>query len=154
MFDDLRDLYQEVILDHGQHPRHARPLACYDATAEGDNPMCGDRVRVWLRYAPDGSVGEIAFDGRGCAISIASADLMAETARGRTPAEIRALFASFRSMVGSGDPAPDCGDEEALERLRPFGGVREFPSRVKCATLAWHAMLAALEGDGKGERRD
>jgi nitrogen fixation NifU-like protein len=153
MFDDLRDLYQEVILDHGQRPRHARRLACYDATAEGDNPMCGDRVRVWLRYAPDGSVGEVAFDGRGCAISIASADLMAETVQGRTPAEIRALFASFRAMVGSGDPVPD-SEEDALDRLRPFAGVREFPSRVKCATLAWHAMLAALEGDAKETGRD
>ena len=149
MFDDLRDLYQEVILDHGQRPRHARRLACFDATAEGDNPMCGDRVRVWLRYAPDGSVGEAAFEARGCAISVASADLMAETVQGRTPADIRALFASFRAMVGSGDPAPEYGDGDALERLRPFSGVREFPSRVKCATLAWHAMLAALEGDAK-----
>ncbi|MBV9653022.1 MAG: SUF system NifU family Fe-S cluster assembly protein [Acetobacteraceae bacterium] len=151
MFDDVRDLYQEVILDHGQRPRHARRLACYDATAAGDNPMCGDRVRVWLRYAPDGSVAEAAFEGRGCAISIASADLMAETIRGRTQAEIRRLFAGFRATLGSGDPAPqpEPADRDALERLLPLGGVREYPSRVKCATLAWHAVLAALEGDAE-----
>lgn len=147
MFDDLRDLYQDIILDRGSRPRHARPLACYTVTAEGDNPMCGDRVRVWVRMAPEGTVAEAAFEGRACAISLASADLMAEHVAGRTSAQVRADFAAFRALLGAGE-----GDAaSAPELLLPLGGVREFPSRVKCATLPWHAMLAALDGgDGKG----
>lgn len=143
MFDDLRDLYQDIILDHGSHPRHARKLACFDATAEGDNPMCGDRVRVWIRYGPDGRIADASFEARGCAISIASADLMAETIRGKSPDEARALFAAFRAMLGAG--GDDAVPPQDLDLLRPLEGVREYPSRVKCATLAWHAMLAALD---------
>jgi nitrogen fixation protein NifU and related proteins len=143
MFDDLRDLYQEVILDHGRRPRHASRLAAFDATAKGDNPMCGDRVQVWVRHGPDGRVAETGFEARGCAISVASADLMAEVAAGRTDAELRALAERFRALVRTG-AAED--DDPALERLRPLAGVHEFPSRVKCATLAWHALVAALDG--------
>jgi nitrogen fixation NifU-like protein len=146
MFEDLRDLYQEVILDHGRRPRHGRRLAAYDVSARGDNPMCGDRVEVWVKHAADGRIAETGFEARGCAISIASADLMAETVAGRTPAEARALFARFRDMARTGACA---GNDALLERLRPLAGVHEYPSRVKCATLAWHALLAAL--DGKGE---
>ncbi len=86
-FDDLRDLYQEVILDHGRHPRHAHRLESFDASAKGDNPMCGDRIEVWVKLAPDGSIADTGFDARGCAISVASADLMAETVQGRSPAD-------------------------------------------------------------------
>jgi nitrogen fixation NifU-like protein len=146
-FDDLRDLYQEVILDHGRHPRHARRLESFDATAKGDNPMCGDRVQVWVKYAPDETISETGFDARGCAISVASADLMAETVQGRNPADTRALFAAFREMARTGTcPSCDAALSEPIERLAPLSGVHEYPSRVKCATLAWHALIAALDG--------
>ena len=144
-FDDLRDLYQEVILDHGRKPRHARRLEVFDASAKGDNPMCGDRVQVWLRRDGD-AIAEVGFEARGCAISIASADLMTEAVAGRTAHEARALFAAFGEMTRTGESV--AGDE-AMERLRPLAGVHEFPSRVKCATLPWHALLAALDGEGQ-----
>ena len=146
MFEDLRDLYQEVILDHGRHPRHGSRLAAFDASAKGDNPMCGDRVQVFVRHDGSGRVAEAGFEARGCAISIASADLMAEVVAGRTTEDIRALAEQFRTMARTGDAGDD---DAAMERLRPLAGVHEFPSRVKCATLPWHALLAAL--DGKGE---
>ena len=142
-FDDLRDLYQEVILDHGRRPRHGKRLEIFDATAKGDNPMCGDRVQVWLRYAPDGTIAETGFEARGCAISVASADLMAETVQGRSKADTAALFAMFRDMARTG-VCPAC--DPAMERLAPFSGVHDYPSRVKCATLPWHALVAALDG--------
>jgi nitrogen fixation NifU-like protein len=144
MFDDLRDLYQEVILDHGRRPRHGTRLAAFDATAKGDNPMCGDRVQVFVRHA-DGLVAEAGFEARGCAISVASADLMAEVVAGRSDDQIRVLAGEFRDMARTGR-SPD-GDA-AIERLQPLAGVHEYPSRVKCATLPWHALLAALDGQG------
>ncbi len=143
-FDDLRDLYQEVILDRGRHPRHGQRLEPNDATAKGDNPMCGDRVQVFLRYAPDGSIAETGFEARGCAISVASADLMAETVQGRTKADTRALFEAFREMARTG-VCPAC--DAAMEQLAPLSGVHEYPSRVKCATLPWHALIAAIDGN-------
>ena len=146
-FDDVRDLYQEVILDHGRRPRHGTKLENFDTTAKGDNPMCGDRVQLYVKYAPDGSIAETGFEARGCAISIASADLMAEVVQGRSPSDTKALFAAFREMVRTGEcPACDGPLAEPLERLKPLSGVHEYPSRVKCATLAWHALNAALEG--------
>jgi nitrogen fixation NifU-like protein len=143
MFDDLRDLYQEVILDHGRRPRHAQRLVAFDATAKGDNPMCGDRVQVWVRHGADGRIAETGFEARGCAISVASADLMAEVVAGRSNDEVQALAEKFRDMARTGTTDDE---DAALERLRPLAGVHEFPSRVKCATLAWHALLAALQG--------
>jgi len=145
-FFDLRDLYQEVILDHGRRPRHAQRLESFDCTAKGDNPMCGDRVQVWVKLDGD-SVARVGFEARGCAISVASADLMAETVQGRGKADTKALFEAFRSMARTGI-CPDCGPSlaEPLERLAPLSGVHEFPSRVKCATLPWHALVAALDG--------
>ena len=145
--DDLRDLYQDVILDHGRHPRHGHRPAAFDATAKGDNPMCGDRVEVFVRHTPDGTIGDVGFEARGCAISIASADLMAETVAGRRPAEARALFTAFRALARTG-ACPDCDPAlgAPLERLAPLAGVHEYPSRVKCATLPWHALIAALDG--------
>lgn len=142
MFDDLRDLYQEVILDHGRKPRNFRRLESPDREAKGDNPLCGDRVMVGL--AMDGDrIADAAFQGRGCAISMASASLMTETVRGKTAAEAREMGEHFRTLAMTG-VCPDCG--EALERLQPLAGVHEFPSRVKCATLAWHTLNAALDG--------
>ena len=145
-FEDLRDLYQEVILDHGRRPRHATRLESFDQTAKGDNPMCGDRVQVWVKFAAE-AVDRIGFEARGCAISVASADLMAETVQGRSKADTRALFDAFREMARTGTcPACDAALGEPIERLTPLAGVHEYPSRVKCATLPWHALIAALDG--------
>ncbi|MBL6456224.1 SUF system NifU family Fe-S cluster assembly protein [Belnapia sp. T6] len=150
MFDDLRDLYQEVILDHGRKPRNFRRLEDADRTARGDNPMCGDRMELFVKLTPDGAIEDAAFQGRGCAISMASASLMTETVRGKSPAAARELGEHFRNLAMTGT-CPDCGGalEEEMERLQPLSGVHEFPSRVKCATLAWHTLNAALEGSGK-----
>ena len=144
--DDFADLYQEVILDHGRKPRHARRLETFDATAKGDNPMCGDRVQVWVALNND-TIANVGFEARGCAISIASADLMAEAVKDRSQVDTRALFAAFREMARTGTcPACDAALEAPLERLAPLSGVHEYPSRVKCATLPWHALIAALDG--------
>ncbi|HEV7515709.1 MAG TPA: SUF system NifU family Fe-S cluster assembly protein [Thermoanaerobaculia bacterium] len=137
---NLRDLYQEVILDHNRQPRNFGPLPAADHTAEGSNPLCGDRVKVFLKMQGD-VLEEIAFEGAGCAISTASASLMTEALAGKTAAEARALFAQFHEMLTAGDP----GDPETLGKLAVFSGVREFPMRVKCATLAWHTLKAALD---------
>ncbi|HSU05152.1 MAG TPA: SUF system NifU family Fe-S cluster assembly protein [Acetobacteraceae bacterium] len=147
IFDDLRDLYQEVILDHGRRPRHGHRLAEFDATARGDNPMCGDRVQVFVKYGPDSAIAETGFEARGCAISIASADLMAETIGGRSQADVRRMFDAFRELARTGScPHCDAAVKESIERLEPLAGVHEYPSRVKCATLPWHALIAALDG--------
>ncbi len=147
LFDDLRDLYQEVILDHGRKPRNFHRLEDADATARGDNPMCGDRIELFLRMTPDHHIAEAAFLGRGCAISTASASLMTEVVKGKTAEEAKELGAKFRELAMTG-ACPDCGTALAdeMERLAPLSGVHEFPSRVKCATLAWHTLNAALDG--------
>jgi nitrogen fixation NifU-like protein len=147
MFDDLRDLYQDVILQHGRKPRHMRRLEHFDAAAKGDNPMCGDRVQVWVAHA-DGAIADIGFEARGCAISIASADLMAESVTGMRADAVRSLFAGFEQMARTG-VCPDCAPllEPAMQRLKPLSGVHEYPSRVKCATLPWLALVAALDGE-------
>lgn len=140
MASDLRDLYQEVILDHNRHPRNFGALASANHTAEGHNPLCGDRVRLFVDVEGD-RVQDIAFEGSGCAISTASASLMTEALKGKTVAEARELFRLFHDLLTSnGD-----GDDPALGKLAVFTGVREYPIRVKCATLAWHAFQAALD---------
>ena len=146
MFDDLRDLYQEVILDHGRKPRNFRRLETPNLSARGDNPMCGDRIELFLGMEGD-RIADASFQGRGCAISTASASLMTETVRGKTAAEARDLAAHFREMAMTGT-CPDCGAalEEEMDRLQALSGVHEFPSRVKCATLAWHTLNTALDG--------
>ena len=137
---DLRDLYQEVILDHNKRPRNFGTLEGASQAA-GHNPMCGDRVSVYVRMSGE-RVEEARFVGTGCAISKASASLMTEAVTGRTTAEAHALFALFQDAVtGKGEP-----DDEALGKLVALTGVKEFPSRVKCAMLAWHALLAAMDG--------
>ena len=144
MFEDVRDLYSAAIIERGRRPRHMRKLEAFDATAKGDNPMCGDRVTVWLKLAPDGTIADTGFDARGCEISKASADLMVEAVQGHSPADTRAMFERFRTMVQGGD-CPTCA---GFEPLKPLAAVHAYPSRIKCATLPWHAMLAALEGTG------
>ena len=147
-FQDARSLYQDIILDRGRNPRHMHRLDPFDARAQGENPMCGDQVEVRLGFAPDGRVADAAFEGRVCAISLASADLMAYVVRGRTRAELHALAAAFGTLARTGDaPLADA----ALDALRPLSGVSEYPSRVKCATLPWNALVAALDaGPGGG----
>ena len=137
---DLRDLYQEVILDHNKRPRNFGTLEGASQAA-GHNPMCGDRVSVYGRVSGE-RVEEARFVGTGCAISKASASLMTEAVTGRTTAEAHALFALFQDAV-TGKVEPD---DEALGKLVALTGVKEFPSRVKCAMLAWHALLAAMDG--------
>lgn len=141
-FEELRDLYQEVILDHGRKPRNHFRMEVFDASARGDNPMCGDRVELFLALE-NGQISKASFLGRGCAISQASASLLTELVPGLTPDEARAMGARLREMAKTGardDSTP------ALARLSALSGVHEFPSRVKCATLAWHALDAALDG--------
>lgn len=149
MLDDLRELYQEVILDHGKRPRNFRLPEDATCEAHGNNPLCGDRIVVYLKLAPDRRIEDAAFQGRGCAISQASASLMTEIVRGRTQAEAEALFEKFHKLCTDDDYVPDADDvdEEALERLQVLSGVRSFPTRVKCATLPWHTMNAALHGN-------
>jgi nitrogen fixation NifU-like protein len=146
MFEDLRDLYNATILERGRHPLHMRRLEAFDATAKGDNPMCGDRVQVWVKFADDRTIAATGFDARGCEISKAAADLMVEAVAGHTPDDTRRLFTAFRTLAQTG-ACPDC--EAELAPMRPLAAVHEYPSRVKCATLPWHALLAALDGQGQ-----
>ncbi len=135
---DLRDLYQEVILDHNRRPRNFGPLPAANHRAEGNNPLCGDRVTVYLDVEGD-RIRDVSFEGAGCAISTASASLMTEALKGRSVEEARQLFHGFHELVTRGDEGEDLG------KLAVFTGVREYPMRVKCATLAWHTFLAALD---------
>ena len=147
MMDDLRELYQEVILDHGKNPRNFRHPDDANREAKGENPMCGDRFMVYLTLK-DGVVDDEAFQGRGCAISTASASMMTELVRGKTAAEAEKLFHAFHELCTQDEPdIPEGVDDETMEKLMVMSGVRQFPVRVKCATLAWHAMNAALHGE-------
>lgn len=141
MSDDVRDLYQETILRHARTPLHRVAVDPFDAEAAGDNPLCGDRCQVRIRFGAAGELAEIGWQGRGCAISMASADLMAEAATGQTPDQARALAADFATLVRGGTPA------RALENLQALAGVSEYPSRIKCALLPWAALTAALSGE-------
>jgi nitrogen fixation NifU-like protein len=150
MFDELRELYQEVILDHGKNPRNYRELPGASCQARGDNPICGDKITVFLKLDDDGLIEDASFQGRGCAISQASASMMTEIIAGRTVENARSLFERFHKMVteeGFDTADIDERDADAFERLQVLSGVREFPMRVKCATLAWHTMQAAVHGD-------
>lgn len=139
--DDLRTLYQEVILDHYRTPRNRRLLAEANRQAEGYNPLCGDKLKVHLDVR-DGVVYDASFEGTGCAISTAAASLMTEALKGRGVGEVESLFRDFQGMVTEAEASP----HPQLGKLEVLAGVREFPSRVKCATLAWHTALAALKG--------
>ena len=142
---DLRELYQEVILDHTKHPRNFGLLEHATHRAQGHNPLCGDQLALFVEVADD-RLRDLRFAGRGCAISTASASLMTELLKGKTEAEALTLFERFHQMVtheASGDPFPDAAPDD-LERLEVLAGVRQFPMRVKCATLPWHTFNAAL----------
>jgi nitrogen fixation NifU-like protein len=140
---ELRDLYQEVILDHNRRPRNCHVLDCANRSADGHNPLCGDTVKVYLRI-DNGIIEEIGFQGHGCAICTASCSLMTEAVKGRSVTEARELFHGFHEMLTG--VAAEQGVE--LGKLRVFEGVREYPVRVKCATLAWHTLNAAIDGAG------
>ncbi len=136
----LNDLYQEIILDHSKRPRNNRALEGPSRTAEGYNPLCGDKIKVFVSYE-NGVVKDISFQGSGCAISTASASLMTETLKGKTKEQAEAMIERFHDLLTKETKAgPDLG------KLAVFSGVREFPVRVKCATLCWHTFKAALEG--------
>jgi nitrogen fixation NifU-like protein len=142
----LRELYQEVILDHGKTPRNFGKPEHVTCESNGHNPLCGDTVTIYLRL-DNGVVEEACFEGRGCAISIASASMMTEILKGKRLAEVSAMFERFHSLVTEEEAACDGGfDSDEFEKLMVLSGVREFPMRVKCATLAWHTMKAALHG--------
>jgi nitrogen fixation NifU-like protein len=139
---DINDLYQEVILDHNRRPRNFHALAEATHKAEGYNPLCGDRLTLYVRVDGD-KIADVAFEGSGCAISKASASLMTEAVKGRTLGDARALFDRFHRMVTT---SPERSVED-LGKLSVLGGVREFPVRIKCASLAWHTLKAALARD-------
>lgn len=141
---DLRDLYQEVIFDHNRQPRNYGALDAATQVAHGHNPLCGDQLTLYL-IVKDGVVSEVRFQGQGCAISTASASLMTEAIKGKPLAEIEAMFEAFHAMLTEAEPTPHTG----MGKLEVFEGVREYPARVKCATLAWHTLHNAVLGSAE-----
>lgn len=145
---DLTDLYQSVILDHNRRPRNFRHLDDADRTAAGDNPVCGDQFTVFLKMKGD-VIDDIAFQGQGCAISKASGSVMTSLMKGKSEKEAKELFEEFHRLLTSGE-----FDPAEMSDMSAFAGVHQFPARIKCATLAWHAALAALEGDAETIRTE
>jgi nitrogen fixation protein NifU and related proteins len=143
---DLRELYQEVILDHNKRPRNFRTIEHPSRIARGHNPLCGDRLTLYVTMDGD-RIADVAFEGSGCAISKASASLMTEAVKGKTASEAEALFELFHDLVTS--PADEPAKTTGLGKLAVFAGVREYPARVKCASLAWHTMKNAVEAVGE-----
>ena len=152
MSDELDELYQQVILDHCKSPRNFHALEHPTHLARGHNPLCGDRVTVYLAIEGD-RIADVSFEGRGCAISTAAASLMTEVLKGKTVEEARALFAQFHARVTGGEAGepPSEALQDDIERLEPLTGVKAFPVRVKCATLPWHAFEAALKSGLAGQ---
>jgi len=142
---DLRELYQELIIDHSKRPRNFKVLETANRKLEGYNPLCGDKITLFLELEHD-RVKNVSFQGSGCAISTASASVMTESVKGKTLADVEALFEVFHQMVMGKPPA--AGNAPELGKLAVFSGVSEFPARVKCAMLAWHTLHAALQGKG------
>jgi len=143
MTDSLRDLYQEVIIDHSQNPRHFHASTCANHVQEGYNPLCGDKITVYVTEK-DGVIKDVCFQSEGCAISTASASLMTEALKGKSITEAQNLFTEFQKLVTTGQ-----ADTSKLGKLAVLAGVAEFPIRVKCATLAWHTLKAALNNEKK-----
>ncbi len=140
---ELRDLYQQLILDHGRKPRNFRVIENAQREADGHNPLCGDRIHMFVTMDGE-TIADVSFQGQGCAISTASASLLTQMVKGMTVAQTKELFGHFRELV-----TKPVEPHESLEKLAVFSGVREFPMRVKCATLSWHTLLAALKGEDK-----
>ena len=145
---ELRELYQEVILDHSRKPRNFGAMPGASRQADGHNPLCGDRATVFVRLDGD-RLAEVKFQGAGCSISTASASMMTEAVKGRTRAETEALFERFHKLVTRDAASGEAEADPALGKLAVFSGVSEFPVRVKCASLAWHTLKASLEGDAR-----
>ncbi len=138
---DLRDLYQELILDHGKNPRNFRRKDDAPHHARGFNPLCGDQIEIFVTLGADEKVADVCFEGKGCAISTSSASLLTQTLKGKTIDEARVIFERFHELItGTSEP-----DVDALGKLAVFSGVRDYPNRAKCATLAWHTFIAAIE---------
>ncbi len=150
MDDDMRELYQEVILDHGKNPRNFRQPEDANCEAQGNNPLCGDQLTVYLKLDEGQLIRDAAFEGRGCAISMASASMMTQIVCGKTVSQVQALFDKFHKLcTGEMEEFPQDEFTDDMEKLRVMSGVRQFPMRVKCATLSWHTMNAAVTGDNK-----
>ncbi len=143
--DDVRELYRDLILDHARHPRHFGKLGHMTHSAEGINPLCGDKLRLYLDVDTDETIRDAAFEGSGCAISVASASLLTDTVIGLSASEAMAFFDAVTAQLAGSDSQE--GSKADLGKLRALAGVREFPTRVKCATLAWHALKSALRLD-------
>jgi len=142
MFDDINDLYQQVILDHCRKPRNFHEMAQATCSAQGHNPLCGDQLKLFIVMDGD-KISDISFVGSGCCISKASASLLTEFAKGKTKSDVETMFGRVREMVTSGQVLGDVG------KLAVFAGVHKYPARVKCAILSWHAVMSALKGDAK-----
>lgn len=145
--DDLRELYQTTILDHNKNPQNFRVLESSNRQSEGHNPLCGDKLKLYLELDGDDRIADIGFQGEGCAISTASASLMTQAVKGKTQEEAEKIFEGFHQLVTT--PMGQDPSVDGLGKLAVFSGVREFPMRVKCATLSWHTLRAALEGRGE-----
>jgi nitrogen fixation NifU-like protein len=147
MDDDMRELYQEVILDHGKNPRNFRQPEDANCEARGNNPLCGDQLTVYLKVDEGRLIRDAAFEGRGCAISMASASMMTQIVCGKTVSQVQSLFDKFHKLcTGEMEEFPQDEFTDDMEKLRVMSGVRRFPMRVKCATLSWHTMNAAASG--------
>ncbi len=142
MFDDINDLYQQVILDHCKQPRNFHELSAATCSAQGRNPICGDQLKLFIALDGD-KISDISFTGSGCCISKASASLLTEFAKGKTKSDVEKMFSQVREMVTTGKVEGDVG------KLKVFAGVHKYPARVKCAILSWHAVMAALKGEAK-----
>lgn len=141
---DLKDLYQEVIVDHNRSPRNFGDIADADRTVEGYNPLCGDKLNLYIKYDDSGErINDLKFDGSGCAISVASASLMTEALKGKTRKEAESIFHDFHELLTARELPEDL---EKLSKLAALAGVRDYPTRIKCATLCWHTLHSALEG--------
>ena len=143
--DDVRDLYRDLVLDHARNPRHFGKLARATHSAEGINPLCGDKLKLYLEVGADETIRSAAFEGSGCAISVASASLLTDTVIGLSSGEAIAFFDAVTAQLAGNEPQD--GNRVDLGKLRALTGVRDYPSRVKCATLAWHALKSALRQD-------
>lgn len=139
---DLKDLYQEVIVDHNRSPRNFGEIKDADCTVEGYNPLCGDKLNLYIKYDGD-RIGDVKFNGSGCAISVASASLMTEALKGKTREEAEAIFNDFHELLTARELPEDL---DKLDKLAALAGVRDYPTRIKCATLCWHTLHSALEG--------
>ena len=142
MFDDVNDLYQQVILDHCKQPRNFHEMPAATCSAQGHNPLCGDQLKLFLAL-DGGQIKDISFTGSGCCISKASASLLTEFAKGKPKSDVEKMFGQVREMITTGNVVGDVG------KLAVFAGVYKYPARVKCAILAWHALMAAIKGEGQ-----